>query len=106
MTAAFGELNLSDALSGIAYAETKAQCPDTLLELDFDGSIVSGSRRAVIDATQRGERLRVGWDIRRMPQRAQLTWYLQGAIPDARESLALENGVIRDSNISPQGPGT
>lgn len=51
------------ALSGAVHAESRAQCPDPLLELDFDGSIVSGSRRAVIDATQRGERLRIGWDL-------------------------------------------
>lgn len=64
MTASVAQTILASfVLSGVVYAETQAQCPGSLLELDFDGSVISGSKRAVIDATQRGERLRVGWDI-------------------------------------------
>ena len=42
---------------------TDASCPSLLLETDFDGAIVRGSKVAVVAASERGEALRVGWKI-------------------------------------------
>lgn len=38
-------------------------CTVPLLELDADGRVLSGSRRAVADAARRGDPLRVGWRV-------------------------------------------
>ncbi len=46
-----------------ANAQEAQRCPHQLYATGFDGEPLGGSKQALIDAVQRGEPIRVGWDI-------------------------------------------
>lgn len=56
-------LILALLLSPPLRARQLASCAHPVLQIDFDGSILSGSLAALIGAVQNGEPLRVGWDL-------------------------------------------
>lgn len=52
------------ALTTSASASAQMQpCADVLLQRDAQGAVVAGSTAALVSAVQRGERLRVGWQL-------------------------------------------
>ena len=48
--------------AGPVVAQQAVGCENPILEVGVDGSIVAGSKSALINMVQRGESIRVGWD--------------------------------------------
>lgn len=49
--------------AGPARGQSALSCPIPLLEIGFDGEIVGGSKQSLVNASQRGEPIRVGWNL-------------------------------------------
>ena len=47
----------------VSPAEAQAPCPGLLFANDYGGEPLAGSKQQLIDAVERGERIRVGWEI-------------------------------------------
>lgn len=45
------------------YAETKLSCNSALFATSFDGNVTFGSKAILIDYVNRGEDIRLGWEL-------------------------------------------
>lgn len=51
------------AIATPLLAQTTARCEQPIYEIDFDGTVLSGSKSELLRAAQHGEPMRVGWDL-------------------------------------------
>lgn len=46
-----------------AFAQQTSNCPNLLVKIDYNGKVISGSKAQLINSAQRGENLRVNWEL-------------------------------------------